>query len=132
MLEEAWMKEEIAKSETAQAAIERIANEAHRIDSKIDGVSRSIGVIESRYNRVQSLLGEFEASIKSRIITDESITNGVNAFTLILESVRDVFGEENMTEAVICKAIEAGSYGYWRSIMGPKNPESNQDKRNSR
>lgn len=64
---------------------------------------------------------EEEASKLGRsYIQDEHTRNGIAAYREVLHATRDVFGDEAMTEAVICKAIEAGSYGMWRSVMGPK------------
>lgn len=53
-------------------------------------------------------------------IMDAKTCDAVSAFRTVINAVQDVFGEENMTEAVIVAAIEAGSYMGWRSIMGPK------------
>lgn len=49
-------------------------------------------------------------------IDDRDIRNAVAAFNSTLGITKNIFGEENMTEAVICKAIEAGSYIAYRSI----------------
>lgn len=51
-------------------------------------------------------------------ITDSKSANAVLSFRLTLEAVKQVFGEENMTVDVMNKAIEAGSYIGWRSVMG--------------
>lgn len=53
-----------------------------------------------------------------RYISDTDLKNAVACFNSTLTITQDVFGEENMTEAVICKAIEAGSYIAYRAIMG--------------
>lgn len=53
-------------------------------------------------------------------ILDARTCDAVAAFRTVIKAVQDVFGEENMTEAVMVAAIEAGSYMGWRSIMGPK------------
>jgi 3-phosphoglycerate kinase len=53
-----------------------------------------------------------------KYIDDKDIRNAVAAFNTTLNVTKDVFGEKNMTEAVICKAIEAGSYIAYRAIMG--------------
>ena len=58
-------------------------------------------------------------------IDDRDIRNAVAAFNSTLGITRNIFGEENMTEAVMCKAIEAGSYIAYRSIAG----EAQQGKR---
>jgi len=53
-----------------------------------------------------------------RYISDSDLKNAVACFNSTLTITQEVFGEENMTEAVICKAIEAGSYIAYRAIMG--------------
>jgi hypothetical protein len=53
-----------------------------------------------------------------RYIDDRDIRNAVAAFNTTLNITKDIFGEDKMTEAVICKAIEAGSYIAYRAIMG--------------
>ena len=53
-----------------------------------------------------------------RYIDDRDIRNAVAAFNSTLNITKDIFGEDKMTEAVICKAIEAGSYIAYRTIMG--------------
>lgn len=122
----------ISDVKTAEDFINRLERRSQGVFNKIDALESRIYKASNRNDEIKRLLEEAETSVKSRIITDESITNGVNAFTLMLEAVRDTYGEECMTETVICKAIEAGSYGYWRSVMGPKNLDKHQDKRDSR
>ena len=64
---------------------------------------------------------EDEASKLGRAyVKDEHIRDGIAAYKEMLHVTRDVFGDDAMTDDVICKAIEAASYGMWRSIMGPK------------
>lgn len=55
---------------------------------------------------------------KESYIDDRDLKNAVACFNATLNMVKNTFGEENMTEAVICKAIEAGSYLGYRAIMG--------------
>lgn len=54
-------------------------------------------------------------------IEDSKVRDAVNMYQLMLKATKETFGDENMTENVIIKAIEAGSFGAWRSIMGAKN-----------
>ena len=51
-------------------------------------------------------------------INNRDTRDAVMAFANVLRVVKDIFGEENMTEAVMMQAIEAGSYIGYRSIMG--------------
>lgn len=53
-----------------------------------------------------------------RYISDHDLKDAVACFNSTLTITKEVFGEEKMTEAVICKAIEAGSYIAYRAIMG--------------
>ena len=93
-------------------------------------------VVDACENKTQQLVNVLEKkSVHPHYptkITDERIIDGVNAFAEILQIGVDTFGMGNMTEAVICKLIEAGSYGYWRSVMGPKFDSYESDKKQSR
>ena len=120
MLERAMADEEVSVSATARAHIASLESRVNQADAKADSLFRGITKVEGRYSRVAELLEQAELSTKEKTISDGAIVDGVNAFTRMLESVRDTFGEESMTESVICAAINAASYGYWRSIMGPK------------
>ena len=55
-------------------------------------------------------------------IDDKDIRNAVAAFNSTLNITKNIFGEGKMTEQVICKAIEAGSYIAYRTIMGEAAP----------
>ena len=58
--------------------------------------------------------------MQNNITIDCKTLNAIIAYKNILAATKEIFGEENMTEEVMVKAIEAGSYGAWRSIMGGK------------
>jgi hypothetical protein len=112
-LREALINDEISTNATAREAQLEIERQIVKASEKLES-------IDSRYKRVEDLLAQTEISARSTAITDQAIINSVNAFDRILEIVIDRFGEQNMSDAVMCKAIEAGSYCAWRSIMGPK------------
>lgn len=67
--------------------------------------------------------------VTTTAISNPAIQDGVNAFTQILKAVRDTFGEENMTEAVMCSAIAEGGYAFWRSVMGGKYPDEQEQRK---
>ena len=119
-LEQAMTDEEVSVSATAEEHIISLQQRVDKADAKTDSISKKLENIESRYKHTTELLELTERSMKDKTISNAAIINGVNAFGRMLESVRDIFGEESMTESVICAAINAASYGYWRSIMGPK------------
>lgn len=120
MIVQGMTDEEITTSDTAKEAINELKSKVNQAEKKIDNFARGIGRIEDRYIKVQELLDTYEAGTKEKVITDESIINSINAFGRMLEMVKEVFGEEHMTDAVICAAITEAGYGVWRSIMGPK------------
>ena len=131
MLVQGMTDEEISTSATAREEINRLERRVSQADAKADTLARCVRTVENRYSRIQELLEQTEKATAERTISDPAIVDGINAFARMLESVRDTFGEEKMTESVICVAIEAGSYGYWRSIMGPKS-ENEAKRRDSR
>ena len=61
-----------------------------------------------------------EFSGKSETFDDPKLNDALNFYCAMLSAVKDVFGGDKMTEAVIVQAVEAASYGVWRSIMGSK------------
>lgn len=74
---------------------------------------------ETRY-AVENL----EAGERSKIVNDEKLVDALNLYRAMLSDTKQVFGDDKMTEAVIIQAIEAASYGMWRSIMGGNFDES--------
>ena len=53
-------------------------------------------------------------------IDDRAVRDSVLAYGYMLKVTKELFGEENLTEAVMVKAIEAASYAAYGAIMGPK------------
>lgn len=111
---------EVGASATVREEVDALTKRVERADAKADGLCRGISRVEERYGKVAKLLEEAEAGVGGMTIADESVKDGVVAFRCVLESVLDVFGYGNMSEAVMCSAIEAASYGMWRAVMGPK------------
>lgn len=127
LIERAMLDGEVSVSETAAEQIRILgkrvdaAAEVVRIaELKADGVTRELEEFDRRARDVLDLLNQAEVAADQVSIGDPAITDGLVAFERMLVAVRDTFGQPAMTDAVICAAIEAGSYGMWRSIMGPK------------
>ena len=59
-------------------------------------------------------------------IHNEANRDAVRVFNSTLHIVQNTFGADKMTDEVIKKAIEAGSYMAYRSIMGEAVPPSNR------
>lgn len=126
MIVKGMTNEEISTSETARQEIGHMKTEIAKADHKADQLFRGIQKVEERYSRVAELLEQVEVSAAERAIQNQTIVDGVNAFAQMLRAVHDEFGHNNMTEAVICEAINAASYGYWRSVMGGKHPDEQE------
>lgn len=85
-------------------------------NSTVEKLNKAVNdaeVMQANVDKMQELIAQ-------GYIMDGRTRDAVAAFRTMLASVQDVFGEVNMTEAVMVAAIEAGSYMCWRSIMGPK------------
>lgn len=76
--------------------------------------------LNDEFKRGEELLEALKKQRTSdvRLIKNTDTVDSVIAFKTVLNAVKETLGEENMTEAVMCKAIEAGSYIGYRSIMG--------------
>ena len=64
-------------------------------------------------------------------IEDPKMRDMAIMFNYMLAATKEVFGEKNMTENVMMKALEASSYCIWRGIMGGKD-SGQYDYRNTR
>ena len=120
MLIQGIMDKEISTSQAAQEQISLLEKRVDNAARRAFEINNRVQAVDSRYSEIEELLEQAEQSAKEKTISDGVIVDAVNAFTRMLESVRDVFGAENMSEAVMCSAISAASYGYWRNVMGPK------------
>lgn len=84
-------------------------------------ISRVCGDLDDALESAVRLKDELKARTSDalmRYISDSDMRNAVACFNSTLTITKEVFGEENMTETVMCKAIEAGSYIAYRAIMG--------------
>lgn len=127
MLEKAMLDGEVSVSETAAEAIRDLAKSvdaswdaAKVAERRAASVNGMVDEIDRRVRELRDLLDQAEVAVDQVSIGDPAITDGLVAFERMLVAVRDTFGQPAMTDAVICAAIEAGSYGMWRSVMGPK------------
>ncbi len=112
----------------------------YRIELNHDAIRELLGdktvqeYVEEQANRIADKANAQVNNSKSVVyvhtnaISNPVINDSLNAFAQMLRIVHDEFGDEAMTEQVICTAINAASYGYWRSVMGGKHPDEG-DKR---
>ena len=104
---------------------------AEALDTKIMHLTLNTNALEQRLvnaqkqmAEVKEAIGGYKESTKSSVIEDSRLKDAILLYRNILYLTKDIFGEENMTEAVMIKAIEAGSYGLWRGVMGGKFEEA--------
>lgn len=85
--------------------------------------NKEICTLQGKVNAANTKLEQLESLEKKMAggtIRDEKLIDALNLYTAILRNTKEIFGEENLTEAVMVKLLETASYGVWRSIMGPK------------
>ena len=120
IIEEGLINKEISTSATAREAIRNMKMEAEKVRSMTFSLRRDINEIRNDYDKTNDAVRKYSEAITQNIIKDPKSIDAVNVFKRTLLATLEVFGEKMMTEAVCCKAIEAASYGAWRSIMGEK------------
>lgn len=123
----------MAQQAIAEGAVDGVADAElveQRVRESTETGVRLLRLLEGIYEDSNRLLDVMNAA-HDRLETDASkvtVTNkktleAINAYEMVLARTKAVVGDEGMTEAVWVKAIEAGSYCAWRSIMGPKFPD---------
>ena len=120
MIEKGLLAKEISSSATAQAAINKMNSQVRQTQQRVNSMDIDISSMKSDCEQLHSMLDSAKIEARQNIINDPKSIDAVNVFTRVLQSAVDVLGDDKMTEAVCCKAIEAASYGAWRSIMGEK------------
>ena len=99
----------------------------NRIKAAIQGhpeivIGESLGDAMKEAANLVKALEQQCGNARETYISDTNLKNAVASFNATLNMVKNTFGLEAMTEAVICKAIEAGSYIGYRAIMGEAVP----------
>lgn len=88
------------------------------------GINLNAAITEAK-NELHDL-SEQTRFTKTVKVSDSKTRDAVLAYASVLNFTKDIFGEENMTESVMTSAIKAGSFMAWRSIMGAKDPETQE------
>lgn len=120
MIEHGMLNQEISSSETARASINKLCSTVSQTQQRVRNMGIDIRTMKSDCEELHSMIESAKVNARQNIINDPKSIDAVNVFTRVLQSAVDVLGDDKMTEAVCCKAIEAASYGAWRSIMGEK------------
>lgn len=120
MIVDAMADESVTSYATVREDVRRLKEVANSARGKAEAAEH---VAVSLRGEMSEFRKEVEAAgieLSQQHISDRTIIDGLLAYRQILDDTMDVFGVDSMTEEVICKAIEAASYGMWRSVMGPK------------
>ena len=120
IIENALTDREISTSQTARTLINSLAAKVQNAESRLYRIEDFLEADARKAAEIRQSVKEFDKGIAQQIIEDRNLKDGLVVYGRMLATTREVFGEDNMTEQVICKAIEAASYGMWRSVMGPK------------
>lgn len=75
-------------------------------------------------DQVENKVSRYVENVEKTIVNDPKLCDALNFYSALLTRTQEVFGAENMTEAVIVKTLETASYSVWRGIMGAKYNES--------
>ena len=120
LMEDSMIDDEALRSETVRKELAELHRQTKDAGSQTEKYRRSLYLAQKEMSDLRKNIQAANTFAIDSVISNESVKDGVIAYKRMLESTRDVFGADAMTEEVVCKAIEAASYGMWRSVMGPK------------
>lgn len=115
-MDNAMMEAGVTYNDIQTKAYERVKKALQNNPDIIIGENLSDALKEAQ--RWASILKDQVTNAKLEFIDDNKTRDAVACFNATINMVKATFGEEKMTESVICKAIEAGSYIGYRVIMG--------------
>lgn len=130
ILEDAAMNEEVSRSKTVRETVENLERRVSSAASTAYSYERTVEAvdahIETLRKKVADIEGGVEKQVASRCIRSSDVLDGLLAYERILQVTVEVFGTQGreLSDEVICRAIDAASYGMWRSVMGPKSLET--------
>lgn len=81
-------------------------------------IGESLGDALKEAATISEALKKQTSGARLEYISNRDLVDAVACFANTLKVTQGIFGPEAMTESVICKAIEAGSYIAYRAIMG--------------
>ena len=101
-------------------AISGSANAIRAENAKAKAIAEGLESATKSASDTMARLDQLATAADKLTLTDSTLLNAINTYTLILSRTKEILGEEALTEAVIIQLLETASYGLWRSIMGPK------------
>lgn len=134
------MVEEIL-AEDAGVITPTVANYMKNLEKKADKITQNMTETNFKIQRMQMNISNMEKDVtavndsvkdfvkgnKNKVVEDKRLKDAILAYHQILAITIDSFGADKMTEGVMVKAIEAGSYAFWRSVMGGKYPNDDSN-----
>lgn len=123
----------LAQEAIAEGAVDGL-DDAMLVEQSVRSATQNaqqlLGHMQSLYSESRRLLDllhgahdQLETDAAKVTVTNKKTIEAINAYEMVLARTKEAVGADGMTEAVWVKAIEAGSYCAWRSIMGPKFPD---------
>jgi len=120
----------MAKEAVAEGAVDGIADAAE-IARKADEAATNIQRVLAQLNKaseaawsmlraVNEASDRLQDSAENVIVSDKKTLEAINAYTMVLVRTKEVVGNEDMTDNVWEKAIEAASYCAWRTGTAQK------------
>ena len=122
MAEDAGVVSETANeyAKNLQTEMERSCDAITKLGSVLKYMEDRVNSMKSDVSSITDAVDNFVEANKQKVVEDPRTKDAILAYQQMLTITQSIFGEENMTEAVMIKTIEAGSYCFWRSVMGGK------------
>lgn len=90
----------------------------------MNGAENIFGRLNAAMKKAESIKdGIINETNKIEIIPTEETKQAIYLFKSVLQTTKEVFGDDISNETMQM-AIQAGSYGMWRSIMGEAKPST--------
>lgn len=121
IMEDALTDHEVSTSATAKRMMQDIEKRMKLVSARVNDFEQIHKDARSDMSAFRKEVRAANVSLDEQVIHDTAVIDGLISYKKVLESTKEVLGDEAMeNEAIACKAIEAASYGMWRSVMGPK------------
>lgn len=101
----------------AEASLDENINLATR---KATTLNNSVSKAEAACHEVDRRIAQLGVAADSVTVSDQSVMDAVNAYTLMLTRSKEILGPEGMTEEVTKQIVETAGYVMYRTVMGPK------------
>lgn len=98
--------------------LEDLRSATNKIKSATNNLEYSINKAKNEEERISNMVDILKGCGEATItVLDDTTSQAIEVYKQILKATQEVFGTD-LSDAVKSSAIEAGSYGAWRTIMG--------------